>query len=168
MLSETSVPSVHACAVQTAGRVVEQVELAHETFRLRIACPEIARRIVPGQFFMVRPAGSNDPLLGRPFALYDVWRNADGELAGIDFVYHVIGKMTGLMSDWAGGEPVESSEIFVLYVLPTGLKIGLWVASEMEPKPAAPGGIEIAFIEISREAVRQTYENLEKLGLKVL
>jgi len=93
--------------VQTAGRVVEQVELAHETFRVRIECPEIARRIVPGQFFMVRPAGSNDPLLGRPFALYDVWRDADGQLAGIDFVYHVIGKMTGLMSDWAGGEPVE-------------------------------------------------------------
>lgn len=107
MPSETSVPGVHACALQTVGAVVEQFELAHETYRLRIACPEIARRIVPGQFFMVRPAGSNDPLLGRPFALYDVWRDAEGQLAGIDFVYHVIGKMTGLMSGWSGGAPVE-------------------------------------------------------------
>jgi catechol 2,3-dioxygenase-like lactoylglutathione lyase family enzyme len=67
-----------------------------------------------------------------------------------------------------GCEPVEASESFVLYVLPTGLKLGLWVANEMEPKPAAPGGIEIAFSETSRDAVRQTYEEWKKLGLEVL
>jgi catechol 2,3-dioxygenase-like lactoylglutathione lyase family enzyme len=41
-----------------------------------------------------------------------------------------------------GCEPVEDSESFVLYVLPTGLKLGLWAASEMEPKPASAGGID--------------------------
>lgn len=94
-------------ALQETGVVVEQIELAHETFRLRIACPAIARRIVPGQFFMVKPLGSNDPLLGRPFALYDVYRDSSGAIAGLDFVYHVIGKLTGQMSEWRGGEPVE-------------------------------------------------------------
>lgn len=67
-----------------------------------------------------------------------------------------------------GREPVENSETFVLYVLPTGLKVGLWVASEMEPRPKAPGGLELAFTEASREAVLQTYEEWTKLGLKVL
>jgi catechol 2,3-dioxygenase-like lactoylglutathione lyase family enzyme len=67
-----------------------------------------------------------------------------------------------------GREPVENSETFVLYVLPTGLKIGLWVASEMEPRPAAPGGMEIAFTEPSRDAVLETYEEWKKLGLEVL
>lgn len=73
-----------------------------------------------------------------------------------------------LYTQLLGCEPVENSETFVLYVLPTGLKIGLWIASEMEPKPAAPGGIEISFTEASRDEVRRTYEDWKKLGLKVL
>lgn len=92
---------------QTSGVVVEQAALAHETYRLRIECPQIAQQIIPGQFFMLKPLGAVDPLLGRPFALYDVYRDAAGDLAGIDFVYHVIGKLTGQMADWRGGEPVE-------------------------------------------------------------
>ncbi len=46
--------------------------LARDTYRIRFECPDIARRIVPGQFLMMRLAGGNDPLLGRPLALYDV------------------------------------------------------------------------------------------------
>jgi len=88
-------------------RVVEQQQLAEETFRLRLCCPEIARQIRPGQFFMIRPVNGSDPLLGRPFALYDTIDGADGTPECIDFVYHVIGKMTGLMSGWTGGEEVE-------------------------------------------------------------
>lgn len=73
-----------------------------------------------------------------------------------------------LYTQLLGREPVENSDSFVLYVLPTGLKIGLWIASEVEPKPAAPGGIEIAFSEKSRDAVLGTYEAWKKLGLRVL
>lgn len=67
-----------------------------------------------------------------------------------------------------GREPVEKAPSFVLYVLPTGLKIGLWLADEMEPKPNAAGGIEISFTEDSRDAVRATFEEWSRLGLKVL
>jgi dihydroorotate dehydrogenase electron transfer subunit len=94
-------------AVQTPGTVVDQVELAHETYRLRIACPAVAAQIIPGQFFMLRPPGGTDPLLGRPFALYDVYLGDDGRPAGIDFGYHVVGKLTGRMSQWNPGQPVE-------------------------------------------------------------
>ncbi len=67
-----------------------------------------------------------------------------------------------------GHEPVERSKSFVLFVLPTGLKIGLWIASEIQPKPASPGGVEISFTEASKEAVLETYEEWKKLGLEVL
>lgn len=103
----TPLPGMVCSAVQETGEVTEQVELAHETYRLRIACPHIARQIRPGQFFMLRPAEGSDPLLGRPFALYDVYDGPDGAPAGIDFVYHTIGKLTGLMSHWSGGEQVD-------------------------------------------------------------
>jgi dihydroorotate dehydrogenase electron transfer subunit len=94
-------------AVQERASVVEQVRLARDTYRLRLACPQLARQIVPGQFFMVRPAGGTDPLLGRPFALYDVYPDQNGRPAGVDVVYHVIGKVTGLMPHWSPGDPVE-------------------------------------------------------------
>ena len=58
--------------------VEENVPLARDTYRIRFACPEIARRIVPGQFLMLRLADCNDPLLGRPLALYDVVPDAAG------------------------------------------------------------------------------------------
>jgi catechol 2,3-dioxygenase-like lactoylglutathione lyase family enzyme len=67
-----------------------------------------------------------------------------------------------------GREPVEKAETFVLYVLPTGLKIGLWVAGEIEPAPKPAGGIEISFSEPSREAVLKTYEEWAGYGLTVL
>ena len=58
--------------------VEENVRLARDTYRLRFACPEIARRVVPGQFVMLRLAGCNDPLLGRALAVYDVVDGPDG------------------------------------------------------------------------------------------
>ena len=70
-------------AVQRLVPVVEQVRLAKDTYRLRVRCPEIAERIVPGQFFMVRAPGRNDPLLGRPCALYDIYEE-QGRPAGWD------------------------------------------------------------------------------------
>ena len=58
-----------------------------------------------------------------------------------------------------GIEPVQNSPTFVLYVLPNGIKIGLWVANEIEPKPRAAGGVEISFSEDDEAAVRATYED---------
>ncbi len=90
-------------ALETNAIVVEQARMAQQTYRLRLRCPELARRITPGQFFMVRPVSGSDPLLGRPFALYDTYEE-NGLPAGVDFGYVVFGKMTELMSRWRVGE----------------------------------------------------------------
>ena len=92
---------------QTVATVVSQRQLAHETFAIRVDATNLARVITPGQFFMIRPATGNDPLLGRPFALYDTIVDENGTPTALEFVYHVIGKMTGLMSHWTTGESVE-------------------------------------------------------------
>lgn len=97
---------VRAAAFESAA-VVEQRRLAEQTFRLRVAAPRLAERILPGQFFMVRFPDRNDPLLGRPFALYDVVRDAHGRATAIDFVYHVIGQVTGLLSEVSVGAELE-------------------------------------------------------------
>ena len=107
LCSHPPLPGMVATARQTTAPVVEQVQLARDTFRLRIAAPELAAQVVPGQFFMIRSPGTTNPLLGRPFALYDVWRDSSGESAGIDVAYLVVGKMTRLMSTWNPGDQVE-------------------------------------------------------------
>jgi dihydroorotate dehydrogenase electron transfer subunit len=74
--------------------IVENVPVARNTYRVRFRAPEIARRVVPGQFVMLRIAGSLDPLLGRALAVYDVVDEPAGP-ALIDVVYLVVGRMTG-------------------------------------------------------------------------
>jgi dihydroorotate dehydrogenase electron transfer subunit len=92
---------------QRIARTVENVPLAERTYRIRLDCPEIAAAIRPGQFVMLRLPGTNDPLLGRPFALYDTVLDSSGALVGMDIVYLVIGKMTGLLTQVQAGEPME-------------------------------------------------------------
>ncbi|MCC6492690.1 MAG: dihydroorotate dehydrogenase electron transfer subunit [Pirellulales bacterium] len=94
-------------ALQTCAAVVENIPLARDTYRLRFECADIARRIVPGQFVMVRLAGCNDPLLGRPLALYDTWCDAAGSVLGIDVVYLAVGKMTRRLSAFRPGDALE-------------------------------------------------------------
>ena len=92
--------------VRPAATIVENIAIARDTYRLRIADPELARRILPGQFVMIRTGaeGASDPLLGRPFALYDVHRNASGCTDSFSVVYLVIGRGTASL---AGRKPGE-------------------------------------------------------------
>ena len=100
-------PGLVPTARQVIVPVVEQVQLARDTYRLRLEAPQLAGDVVPGQFFMIRSPGVTNPLLGRPFALYDTWLDSSGNPAGIDVAYLVVGKMTGLMSNWRPGDRAE-------------------------------------------------------------
>jgi dihydroorotate dehydrogenase electron transfer subunit len=95
-------------ALHARVTVVENVRLARDTYRVRFEWPEIAARIVPGQFLMFRLAGCNDPLLGRPLALYDAWREADGTPRGVDIVYLALGKMTRKLAMVRAGDELEA------------------------------------------------------------
>ena len=46
-------------------------QLARSTYLIRLHAPALAQAIRPGQFVMIRLPKGTDPLLGRPFALYD-------------------------------------------------------------------------------------------------
>lgn len=87
---------------QRTARILEHVPLAERTFRVRLDCPDIAAAIRPGQFVMLRLPGTTDPLLGRPFALYDAEPGA-----WLDVVYLVVGKMTGRLAAVKPGDALE-------------------------------------------------------------
>jgi dihydroorotate dehydrogenase electron transfer subunit len=81
--------------------------LARNTYLLRLQSPALARAIRPGQFLMLRLTDSCDPLLGRPFALYDTVLDEAGQAVGVDVVYLVVGKLTGLLATLRPGDKVQ-------------------------------------------------------------
>jgi dihydroorotate dehydrogenase electron transfer subunit len=104
-MAETLSPSVAApCYADSAeyvtARIVAHTQVADHTFRVRLDCPAIASRAIPGQFAMVRIPGRCDPLLARPLAVYDTF--AEGR--HVDFMYLVHGKFTTALKDIAVGE----------------------------------------------------------------
>jgi dihydroorotate dehydrogenase electron transfer subunit len=94
-------------AVQQTVEIVENVRLAKDTYRVRFRAPEIARRIVPGQFLMLRLADVNDPLIGRPLALYDTVAGADGQPDSVNVVYLVKGKLTSRLWEMRPGQRLD-------------------------------------------------------------
>jgi dihydroorotate dehydrogenase electron transfer subunit len=88
-------------------QIAQNERIARDTYRVRFVSPEIARRIVPGQFIMVRLAGGDDPLLGRPLALYDTVLDDTGRPVGVDLVYLVVGKLTRRLAECGPGQPLE-------------------------------------------------------------
>ena len=95
-------------AVQQPAKISARSKLADRTYGMQLDCPEIARQIRPGQFFMLRSPDRSDPLLGRPFALLDVYDDpATGQPQGIEFGYVTVGKFTNLLSTLPVGTELE-------------------------------------------------------------
>ena len=76
-------------------------------FRLDLEAPEIAEAIRPGQFVMIRSASGDDPLLGRPLAVYDVQRDVSGKATSLSVVFQVFGKGTARLSQMREGDQVR-------------------------------------------------------------
>jgi catechol 2,3-dioxygenase-like lactoylglutathione lyase family enzyme len=69
-----------------------------------------------------------------------------------------------------GVEPVEKSPTFTLFVLNTGMKLGLWSRHTAEPsvKGECGGGSEICFRHGDAAGVDKTYADWTGRGLRVL
>jgi dihydroorotate dehydrogenase electron transfer subunit len=87
------------------ARVVSHDQVAEATWRIRLDCPDIAARAVPGQFAMLRLPDRCDPLLARPFAVYDVFSDGIGPRYA-DFIYLVHGRFTRALTDVRPGDDI--------------------------------------------------------------
>jgi dihydroorotate dehydrogenase electron transfer subunit len=153
-----------------------QVPLAHPYFLTEVDAPEVAGRVAPGQFVMVRVPGVSDPLLGRPFSVFAVTRTADGEAHGVVLLYNIVGRGTALL---AGRRPGD--DLLLLGPLGTGFRLS------PAPRRAllVAGGVGIAAFYLLAEellaagtAVRLLYgarsaadlvtaDRFERLGVEV-
>src|SRR5207302_3207679 len=83
------------------------IPMARDTYCIRLHVPELAKTIRPGQFFMIRMPGTPDPLLGRPFALFDTVLDNNGDPAAIEVGYLVVGKLTRLLTALRQADTIE-------------------------------------------------------------
>ncbi len=91
-------------AHQCRAAILENVCLAESTYRVRLHCPAIAARILPGQFVMLHLTGADDPLLGRPLALYDTVLDASAAFRAIVLTRREDREGAGEQrSHWSGG-----------------------------------------------------------------
>ena len=133
-------------ACQATVTVVENVPLARDTYRVRFECPAIAQSIVPGQFLMLKLSGWDDPMLGRPLALYDTVLSDRGEPIGVDVVYLLMGKMTRRLSAFQVGQKLD-----VWGPLGNGFPVS---QGEGEHLVMVAGGIgQTPFMALAREAL---------------
>ncbi len=89
------------------ARVIANARLSSDYSVLSLAAPEVGARTQPGQFVMVKPAGVTDPLLRRPFSVFEVLRDARGVITGVSILNKRAGRSTRRLYDLAVGDIVS-------------------------------------------------------------
>ena len=83
--------------IDVAAEVTANRPLSADYNVLALAAPAIAAAALPGQFVMVKLGSGHDPLLRRPFSVFEVLRTADGTPVGITLLNKRIGVSTSII-----------------------------------------------------------------------
>ena len=84
--------------VDIDAAVIANRRLSADYNVLSLAAPEIAAAARPGQFVMIKTSGGQDPLLRRPFSIFEVLHDTDGVPAGISIFNKRVGAGTSLLA----------------------------------------------------------------------
>lgn len=87
--------------VLVSCQIIENKETAPKYFLMKIDSPELAGRVVPGQFFHIKVADRLDIILRRPISMFDYNETS------VSILYEVVGKGTALLSEKKPGEELD-------------------------------------------------------------
>ena len=93
--------------IDVDATVIANARLSSDYSVLSLAAPEVGARTLPGQFVMVKPAGVTDPLLRRPFSVFEVLRDARGAITGVSILNKRAGRSTRRLYDLEVGDVVS-------------------------------------------------------------
>jgi dihydroorotate dehydrogenase electron transfer subunit len=93
--------------VDIEAAVLENRRLSEHYCVLTLDAPPIAAATEPGQFVMLKPGRGTDPLLRRPFSVFEVRRDAGGHPSAISILNKRTGVGTGLLYDVEPGAIVR-------------------------------------------------------------
>lgn len=126
--------------MQFTSMILSNAEISPGYWRMRLTAPQAFASATPGQFVMVRVSGAIDPLLRRPFAVFDVGVHTPPQSGAVpqvyfEMLYRVVGKGTAMLSALH-----ETDLLDILGPLGTGFDQG----SADEEKLIVGGGIGLA------------------------
>jgi dihydroorotate dehydrogenase electron transfer subunit len=84
--------------------VLRNTHLSADYNVLHLEAPAIAAASLPGQFVMIRTAAGTDPLLRRPFSVFELLRDTAGAPSGISVLCKRIGPGTARLYEAAAGD----------------------------------------------------------------
>lgn len=85
--------------VDLDAAVVTNTRLSSDYNVIAFAAPAIGSLAAPGQFVMVKPTRGTDPLLRRPFSIFEILRGEAREITGFSILNKRIGVGTGHLYD---------------------------------------------------------------------
>lgn len=124
--------------MQFTSKILSNIELSPAYRRIRLTAPPAFAAATPGQFVMVRIGGGIDPVLRRPFAVFDLGTGTDSAGAPqvwFEMLYKIVGKGTAMLAGLHDGDEVD-----ILGPLGTGFDLG----ADDEEKLLIGGGIGLA------------------------
>jgi dihydroorotate dehydrogenase electron transfer subunit len=90
--------------VDVAAEVLHNTWLAPDYNILALRAPSIAEAAAPGQFVMIKCAAGLDPLLRRPFSIFERLRDEDGRVVGLSILNKRVGAGTGRLYEARPGD----------------------------------------------------------------
>ncbi|ABQ26339.1 dihydroorotate dehydrogenase electron transfer subunit [Geotalea uraniireducens] len=98
--------------MQFKSMIISNIEVSPGYFKMRMTAPPAVRSATPGQFIMVRVRDAIDPLLRRPFGIFDLGTFATaytdcGTQTYFEILYKVVGKGTEMLSTLHQGDHLD-------------------------------------------------------------
>ena len=115
--------------VDIDATVIANTRLSRDYSVLSLAAPEVGTRTQPGQFVMVKPAGVTDPLLRRPFSVFEVLRNTAGEVTGVSILNKKAGRSTKKLYELEPGDVVSCLGPLGLPFKPVTAPMAAWMVA---------------------------------------
>jgi dihydroorotate dehydrogenase electron transfer subunit len=92
--------------VDVDAAVISNTRLSDDYSVVTLAASEVASLARPGQFVMIKPSRGTDPLLRRPFSIFEILRDERGAPSGVSLLNKRIGAATGLLYETGPGSRV--------------------------------------------------------------
>jgi dihydroorotate dehydrogenase electron transfer subunit len=93
--------------VDVDAAVISNTRLSVDYNVLALAAPTIAETTQPGQFVMLKPSRGMDPLLRRPFSVFEILRDDRAFSSGISILNKRIGKGSALLYEVEAGARLQ-------------------------------------------------------------
>ena len=92
--------------LDVAAEVLSNTQLSSDYNVIALGAPDIADQVLPGQFVMVKGGDRFEPLLRRPFSVFQVLRR-DNRTLGLSLLSKKIGVSTRLLFDAKPGDRIQ-------------------------------------------------------------